>query len=113
MSTRSYRHGRIVRFMIGRRRLLLSTLALCFVVASISSAEARCVCRCVNGDVQPICESSIDLPPICAPQICPHTPPSIAPIMPPTVPPIGTAGCEEKQVLNPYTGRYEWRRVCQ
>ena len=113
MSTRSYRHGRIVRFMIGRRRLLLSTLALCFVGIAISSAEARCVCRCVNGDVQPICESAIDLPPICAPQVCPLTPPSIAPIMPPTVPPIGTTDCGEKQVLDPYTGRYEWRPVCQ
>mgnify|MGYP007125695713 FL=1 len=67
----------------------------------------------MNGDVQQICESTINLPPICAPQICPITPPSIAPIMPPTVPPIGTTDCEEKQVLNPYTGRYEWTRICR
>ena len=89
-----------------KRPLTISTmpwtsgiLAFCLVVAFIASAEARCVCRCVNGDVQPICESAIDLPPICAPQICPLAPPSVTPIMPPTVPPIGTTGCEEKQVL--------------
>lgn len=45
-------------------RWLSGLLAVCFVVASIASAEARCVCRCVNGEVQPICESAIDLPPI-------------------------------------------------
>jgi hypothetical protein len=76
-------------------------------------ANANCVCRCVNGSVEPICSSSIDLPPICAPTICPIVPPSIAPIQPPTVPPIGTSYCSQQQVLNPYTNQYEWRRVCE
>jgi hypothetical protein len=54
-----------------------------------SDAFAGCVCRCVNGSVQAICSSTLDIQPICAPQICPIVPPSIAPIQTPTIPPIG------------------------
>ncbi len=77
------------------------------------SISANCVCRCVNGEVVPLCSSSIDLKPICSPQICPLVPPSIQPITPPTIPPIGTKNCVNKQVLNPYTNSYEWKLICQ
>jgi hypothetical protein len=43
------------------------------------ASKASCECRCVDGQVQPLCSSSIDLPPICAPQICAIVPPSIVP----------------------------------
>ena len=76
-------------------------------------ANASCVCRCVNGEVRALCESTIDLPPICPPKICPIVPPSIEPIQKPTLPPIGTKECRQVQVLNPDTNRYEWRTVCQ
>jgi hypothetical protein len=76
-------------------------------------ANADCVCRCVNGEVRAICQSSIDLQPICAPAVCPIVPSRVEPITPPTVPPIGTSGCRNVQVLNPDTGQYEWHRVCQ
>jgi hypothetical protein len=78
-----------------------------------ASAFASCTCRCVNGSVQALCTSTLDIQPICAPQICPIVPPSISPIQPPTIPPIGTSSCAPQQVLNPYTNQYEWRRVCQ
>ena len=71
------------------------------VLAALSlplPALATCVCRCVDGEMVPICTSSIDLPPICPPTICPLVPPSIQPIQPPVVPPIGTTRCEQKQV---------------
>lgn len=77
-----------------------------------NTAQAACVCRCVNGTVQAICTSSLDIRPICSPTICPIAPPSIAPIQPPRVPPIGTSRCVQRQVLNPYTNQYEWREVC-
>ena len=78
-----------------------------------SPANASCVCRCVDGEVQALCESTIDIPPICPPKICPIVPPSIEPIQKPTLPPIGTKECRQVQVLNPDTNRYEWRTVCQ
>jgi hypothetical protein len=76
-------------------------------------ASAACVCRCVNGQMQPLCSSTLDLPPICPPTLCPLVPPSIAPIAPPALPPLGTTYCSQQQVLNPYTRQYEWRRVCR
>jgi len=87
--------------------------ALIFSILTISDANARCVCRCVNGDMQALCSSSIDLPPICPPKVCPIRSPSIAPIRAPKIPPIGTTRCRQAQVLNRNTGRYEWKRVCQ
>lgn len=88
--------------------LLLAPLLLLSPVA-----EAACVCRCVNGEVKPICEKAIDLPPICSPTICPIVPPRIEPIQRPQIPPIGTKECRQQQVLNPYTRQYEWKTVCQ
>lgn len=78
----------------------------------VGSANANCVCRCVNGEVRPICQSPLSVPPPCAPTICPITPPSVEPIRPPVVPPPGTQGCRQVQVLNPRTGMYEWKTVC-
>jgi len=75
--------------------------------------SAKCICTCFNGKNQPLCESSIDLPPICSPKICPIMPPSIKPLTPLTLPPIGTKKCRMKQVLNPFTNKYEWKSVCR
>lgn len=72
---------------------------------------ADCRCVCINGEVQAICSSSLDITPICPPKICPITPPSVTPIQPPRVPPIGTSNCVQKQVYNEYTRRYEWKEV--
>jgi len=75
--------------------------------------RTSCICTCVNGKPQALCTSSLDLPPICPPRVCPITPPSVAPILTPQLPPLGTTRCDNKQVLNPDTNRYEWRRVCE
>lgn len=87
-------------------------LILCMVFLS-PPVSANCVCRCINGKVQPICSSTMDLPPMCALEICPLSPPSIQPLAPPTLPPLGTSGCQNKQVLNPYSHQYEWKLICQ
>ena len=76
-------------------------------------ASADCVCRCVNGQVQALCRSSLDIQPICAPQVCQVVPPSIEPIATPRVPPIGTSSCRQVQVQNPVTRQYEWKEVCR
>jgi hypothetical protein len=90
-------------------RLILTVSFLAFLTAS---AEASCVCRCVDGQMQPLCSSSIDLPLICPMTTCPLTPPSIAPIQPTQLPPLGTSQCSQGQVLNPATRQYEWRSIC-
>ena len=95
-------------------KFYLSTLSAALVLSfSMSSANAACECRCVNGQVKALCTSTLDIPPICAPQICPIVPPSIQPIPKPDLPPLGTTSCREVQVFNPSTGRYEWQRVCR
>jgi hypothetical protein len=79
-----------------------------FATQLAGTAQAACTCQCVNGQMQALCTSSIELPPL-----CPPTPPSIAPIGTPTLPPLGTTSCGPRQVLNPYTRQYEWRTICQ
>lgn len=95
-----------------RLRLLAVLIGLA-MPALAGRSDAACVCLCMDGRNQPICESAIDLKPICPPRVCPIAPPSVAPIQPPRVPPLGRSSCEQKQVLNPNTGRYEWREVCR
>lgn len=84
-----------------------------FLLLISTYSFGSCVCRCVNGEMTPLCNSSVDLPPICPPTICPIVPPSVQPINPPIIPPIGTTRCEYRQVINPRSGYYEWRNVCQ
>jgi len=49
-------------------RLLLIAL---FALVLTFESKTACVCRCVDGAMQPLCESSIDLPPICPAAACP------------------------------------------
>lgn len=81
-------------------------------VALSSGAHAACQCVCMNGVVEAICSSTLDIEPICPPRICPITPPSVAPIQAPRVPPVGTSTCFPRQIYNEYSRRYEWREVC-
>ena len=94
-------------------RYLALAIAFAAALTFPPNAQAACVCRCVNGQMQSLCSSAIDLPRICPPTVCGIVPPRIKPIMPPRVPPIGTTRCEMKQVQNPYTRRYEWKRICR
>jgi len=93
---------------------LLSIPAFVLVGLAVFSSPtyANCVCRCVNGDVQAICSSTLDIEPICPANICPIVPPSIEPIQPLGIPPIGTTDCHQAQVYNPYTHQYEWKTLC-
>jgi hypothetical protein len=89
-------------------------LGRCVGVALLLSAraEASCTCQCVDGEMQPLCSSSIDIPPICPPRICPIDGPSIAPINPPTIPPLGTSSCRQARICDPY-GNCRWQQVCE
>lgn len=74
-------------------------------------AYAGCQCLCVNGNVEAVCSSSIDVPPPCAPRVCPIVPPSVHPIDPPRVPPVGTSNCHSEQVWN--GEEYVWTEICR
>jgi len=89
-------------------------LLLTVVLASLLTAESRAasVCRCVDGEMQPLCESSVDVPPVCPVAVCAIVPPPVRPIQPLGIPPLGTSQCSQRQVLNPTTRQYEWRSVC-
>lgn len=91
-----------------KRFLTVSALLL-----ASAGAQAACQCMCSGGQNRPFCTSTMDLPPLCAPIVCPLAPPSLAPLQAPGIPPLGTQQCRQVQVLNPYTGQYDWRTVCQ
>jgi hypothetical protein len=93
-----------------KRILVLSVWLVGLLTAGAISADCRCVC--MNGEVQAVCSSTLDIEPICSPRVCPITPPSVEPIQRPRVPPIGTSNCVQRQVYNEYSRRYEWKEVC-
>jgi hypothetical protein len=91
------------------------TRLLVFIVGMMlasTSAYAGCACQCVNGEMQPLCDSAIDLPPICPPTICGIAPPSIPPIAAPILPPLGTSYCRQAQVCDTW-GNCRWQQVCR
>lgn len=93
------------------KQIMLFCLAFLGLFASgVAMADCRCVC--MGGEVQAVCNSSLDLEPICPPRICPIAPPSVEPIPQPRVPPIGTSNCVQRQVYNDYTRKYEWKEIC-
>jgi hypothetical protein len=79
--------------------------------SGIPVANAACQCVCMNGEVEAVCSSSLDIQPICPPRICPIVPPAVRPIDPPRVPPIGASTCRSEQVWN--GEEYEWVEVCR
>lgn len=91
-------------------RLLLTAALLLYLTAT---SHAECVCRCVDGQMQPICESTIDLRPLCPVMVCALPLPQSKPIQPPVLPPLGTTKCTPRQVLDPDAGQYEWQSVCR
>jgi hypothetical protein len=86
--------------------------AILLLGINIETADAACVCQCVDGEMQPLCQSSIDLPPICPPAVCPIAPPSVTPINPPTLPPLGTSQCRQARVCDAF-GNCQWQQVCR
>jgi hypothetical protein len=77
----------------------------------IPVANAACQCGCMNGNVEAVCSSWLDITPICAPRICPIVTPAIRPIDPPRVPPIGASKCRSEQVWD--GEKYEWVETCR
>lgn len=87
--------------------------AIIMLMIGLGIANADCVCKCVNGNVEAICENAFELKPLCSPMICPLPTPSIAPLELPSLPPIGTTQCRQEQIYNEWTGSYEWVEICR
>ena len=90
-------------------------IAVWLVGFQMANANASCVCRCVNGRMEPLCSSVADMRPFCPPStLCPiAAPPTLAPLGPAIAPPVGTRSCAQRQILNPATGQYEWQSICR
>ena len=95
-----------------RRVFALMSVTIWLAALVCARAEASCACQCVDGEVQPLCGSALDIPPICPPRICPIAAPSIAPIRLPTIPPLGTSSCRQARVCD-FDGDCRWQQVCQ
>lgn len=93
-------------------KTMIAMIVISLAFGYYNTANATCVCRCIDGQNQPICENTIDLRPVCPPKICPLRSPSVKPVSPPSLRPLGTSFCGMKQIFNPHTHRYEWRKVC-
>ncbi|QDH17402.1 hypothetical protein [Swingsia samuiensis] len=92
-------------------------LPILFILGlSLSSAHAECEWKwdCSGGQCRqvPLCDNSIDLPPVRPPEVAPIAPPSIEPINLPTVPPVGTSKCHMANICDG-SGDCHWQQVCQ
>jgi hypothetical protein len=81
--------------------------------AHSGSAEAACICLCVDGKAQPVCSSSTDIRPICQSSACPIAPPVKSPLDARQPAPEVKPGCETKQVYDPETRAYTWDQICK
>jgi len=86
--------------------------ALTFWLFGSVAVNAACTCQCVNGQIQPLCQSTIDMPPVCAPTICPIVAPSLPPLPALILPPLGTSQCRQAQICDTQ-GKCEWQQVCE
>ena len=62
-------------------KITIALLTFCISFALTSQAQAGCTCQCVNGRMQPLCSSSLDLSHVSAGDLsyyvaidCPHKP---------------------------------------
>jgi hypothetical protein len=92
--------------------MVRAALAIAITAISIGTARAECTCQCVNGAMQPLCDSAINVPPICPPTVCPIMAPSVTPIDPPTILPIGTSECHQARVCGTF-GNCRSQQVCE
>jgi hypothetical protein len=77
-----------------------------------SAAEAACTCQCVDGQIQPVCDSGINRPMVCPPTVCRPPEPSVAPVIPPNVQSLGGSECKQAQVCDA-SGKCTWEQVCR
>ena len=92
-------------------------LAAMMVASLPTLASAACKCSCVNGKIEAVCRSQTDLPPVCAPRACTAKSDGGSLFadkgLVSNKSPVATRQCRETLVLNPQTGAYIPKQVCQ
>jgi hypothetical protein len=88
-------------------------LAAVMVAGFSTYASASCKCSCVNRQIEAVCTLPSDRPPVCAPRACTVKEPSVTLVNQIRVGPNATKQCHETLVLNPQTGSYISKQVCQ
>src|ERR1051325_2159175 len=86
-------HARVFGGVVSKNTMrIFFFFVIALVALLLTNANASCVCRCVNGRMQPLCNSVNDMPPFCPPSsLCPiAAPPTLAPLGQPIAPPVGT-----------------------
>ncbi len=106
------RRGAEAKAMRKFERVLLFALLLAGSFLLVPSADARCVCRYIDGVNQACCRGAFEVPPVCPPTACRVERPNLKRHPATEAPPAATSRCRQGRVFNPGTRRYEWRRVC-
>lgn len=92
-----------------------SLLVVGVLLQVLQPAHASCVWQwdCTGGQCRqvPICNSTLDIPPVEPARIAPIPAPTIPPISSPMVPPVGTSQCAPRYFCE--GGACQWRTVCQ
>jgi hypothetical protein len=90
-------------------RLIAFVVGFPITLTISTPGHARCFCQCVGGRVVPLCDSTSDIRPACAPSLCPSI-----------VPGAGTdksdlsqaPKCEQRQLCDSL-GRCRLREICR
>ena len=88
-------------------------IALIFPTSSEAGCRWEWLCDASGDCIQaPVCDSTVEVPPVRPPEVAPVVPPDITPITPPTIPPIGTTDCHQVRRCDD-DGTCVWDTVCR
>jgi len=90
-------------------KLIAFVIVLPITLTISSPGHARCFCQCVDGRMQPLCDSTSDIRPACAPSLCAPSDPGAGMDTPAGSP---AAKCEQRQLCDTL-GRCRLRQICR
>lgn len=88
-------------------------LAAVLVASASTHVSADCRCSCVNGQIEAVCKSPSELPPVCAPKACTVKQPKPMLVSQTNVATNRPKECRETFKLNEATGAYIAQQVCR
>ena len=105
-----------IAFMSASKRYIKSLFLYIFIfcLSSISSLNAKCVCKCINKKVEIICKKDSDIKPICMPFTCDDGwVGEIPKISPPEAANALKKGCEGSETIDLSGDKVLSREECQ
>lgn len=91
----------------------MKSLIFAMILGAASVASADCECYCIDGEVASVCETAMDLEPVCSALICPPLPLEPEPIPDLVQVPVGATECRQHQVYDKFMDKYEWVMLCK